>query len=579
VGRADERATTTGLTHLVEHLALPARSRRRIDFNGSVDNILTTFWASGDEDRARTFLEETARSVASLPLERLETERQILLAEEAAQGPNLTRIAFALRYGPVTHGLTGYDEWGLRRVTAEDVAAWSAERFTSANAALWLTGPEPGSLDLALPAGTRHLPPDAHAIPEVVAAVPSLYRSGPSGAVAFSLESQRTTAFRIGLNILGHRVQDRLRYERALSYELEVVFVPLTADRVHVVLVTDATDQNVPAVTEEMLRTLGELADDGPTEEELAEELDDARRYAADPTERHSELFYVTAQSLFGAPYVGRRAQLEEQERLTAGEVAEAIDQARRTLIAIVPDVPLELPGLGGFPICAESSVDGRKFRPRGLRLRRGADPRLVVGDAGLTIEAGDMRSTVRYADCVAALRFPDGSRSILGADGFFVVIDPSLWKDGAEAVAAVDAAIPQELAVRMEPALTEQTESVEDTAAEKLTRRWAVSEELGELPGRLEPGEQIVTLAEAAKGMRTGLLVVTDRRVIFHARIWRDTWLEFPLDTIDSVEGKPGLMDSTVTIGCGAETVTFSGVTPKERAEEIANEIASRRG
>ena len=52
VGRADELATTSGMTHLVEHLALPAQSRRRIDFNGTVDNIITTFWASGAEDEA-----------------------------------------------------------------------------------------------------------------------------------------------------------------------------------------------------------------------------------------------------------------------------------------------------------------------------------------------------------------------------------------------------------------------------------------------------------------------------------------------------------------------------------------------
>ena len=37
------------MTHLVEHLALPAQSRRRISFNGTVDNVMTAFWASGDE--------------------------------------------------------------------------------------------------------------------------------------------------------------------------------------------------------------------------------------------------------------------------------------------------------------------------------------------------------------------------------------------------------------------------------------------------------------------------------------------------------------------------------------------------
>ncbi len=85
---------------------MPARSRRRIDFNGSVDNILTSFWASGSRDEAQAFLETTVRALSALPLGRVETERRILLAEEATQGPHLVGLAFALRYGAVDQGLS-----------------------------------------------------------------------------------------------------------------------------------------------------------------------------------------------------------------------------------------------------------------------------------------------------------------------------------------------------------------------------------------------------------------------------------------------------------------------------------------
>ena len=264
---------------------------------------------------------------------------------------------------------------------------------------------------------------------------------------------------------------------------------------------------------------------------------------------------------------------------MTAGEVAAAITAARGTLIAIVPDVPIELPGLTPFPLSSSHAVAGRTHRPRGLRLPRSSDPQIVVGDEGITFQAGVIQSTVPFARCVAALRFPDGSRSLASDDGFFVMVDPTLWKRGNEIVAAIDARVPDELVVRMEPALTERAEAVEQTADEKLKRRWAVSEELQLLPERLEPGEEIVTLAEAGKGMRAGLLAVTDRRVIFHARIWGDTWLEFPYDAIESVDGKEGLMDSTVTIVSRGEKTSFSSVTPKERATEIAREIEARLG
>lgn len=578
VGRADELATTSGLTHLVEHLALPAQSRRRVDFNGVVDNVLASFWASGDEELARTFLAETARSLRSLPLERLDTERQILLAEEATQGPNLTRFAFALRYGPAGHGLTGYDEWGLRRVTAENVAGWATERFNSSNAALWLSGPEPGVLELSLPEGSRFPAPAAHTIAEVAEAAPSVYGTGPDGAVAFSLESDRSIAFRVGLNVLGHRVQDRLRFELGLSYEVEIVFIPLSAERVHVVLVTDASEHNVRRVSEEILRALEDLSADGPTAEELEHELEDARRYSSDASESPSQLYYAAAQSLLGAPHVDGRDLLAEQERATAADVARTIAEARRTLIAIVPDAQLDLPGLRRYPLAAATSLDGRTYRPRGLRLRRAGEPRLVVGGEGVMLEAGEVRSTVPYRRCVAALRYPDGTRSLVSEDGFFVVVEPGLWKQGTRAVAEIDAATPDHLVVRMEPALMDRVEALEEVAAEKLKRRWPVTDELELLPARLEPDEEIVTLAEAAKGVRSGLLVLTDRRVIFFTQILRETWVEFGFDAIDAVEGKPGLMDSKLSIKSGGETTTFAGVTPKERAAEIAREIEARR-
>lgn len=452
VGRADESATTSGKTHLVEHLALPAQSRRRIDFNGTVDNIITSFWASGGEDEARAFVEATARSLAALPIDRLETERQILLAEEATQGPNLTRLAFALRYGPIGQGLTGYDEYGLRRVTREDVLEWSAERFTRGNAAIWLTGPEPGALDLELPDGARHLSPAASTISEVRDALPSIYRGGPQGAVAFSFESDRSMAFRIGLNVLTHRIQDRLRFELGLAYNVETIFVPMTAERVHVVIVSDATDDNVRRVTAEALRTIDELAADGPSDEELDDELFQARRYSANASELQSQLFYAAAQHLLGAPDETAASLLAAQERLTSENVARSLEEARTTLLVIVPDSPVELPGLNEYPNSSATVVEGRRFRPPGLRLRSGSLPELVVGAEGASVSVGDFRTAARFDECVALLRHPDGTRTLLSEDGFFVVVDPSSWRKGSEAVAAVEAAVPAELVVRMDP-------------------------------------------------------------------------------------------------------------------------------
>ena len=50
----------------------------------------------------------------------------------------------------------------------------------------------------------------------------------------------------------------------------------------------------------------------------------------------------------------------------------------------------------------------------------------------------------------------------------------------------------------------------------EKLKRRWVVSKELDSLPELLEDDERLLTFAEANRGLRAGLLVVTNRRVLW---------------------------------------------------------------
>lgn len=360
---------------------------------------------------------------------------------------------------------------------------------------------------------------------------------------------------------------------------MEAIFIPLSADRVHIVIVSDATDQNVRRVSAEMLSALETLAAEGPSAEELEDELLDARRYHADPSELPSQLFYTAAQHLLGAPAEPVRKLLAAQERLEPAEVARAIDEARRTLVAIVPEGVAELPGLAAYPVSSSVTVEGRRFRPPGLRLRRSdSEPTLVVGQTGVMFTLGDLRSTVAFDECAVALRYPDGSRTLLSESGFFVGVDPQAWKDGDEAVAAIDAAVPEELVVRMEPVLAERTDAIEQLATEKLNRRWVVAEELQLLPERLGHDEEVVTLCEAMKGLRAGLLVATNHRVIFFARIGGETWLEFPYDTITRVQGKESLIDSTVTLEARDEEITFRGIAPRERATDVAREIESRR-
>ena len=46
VGRSDEELATAGVSHLIEHLAIPPRHSPNVDVNGTVTRNETMFWAA-----------------------------------------------------------------------------------------------------------------------------------------------------------------------------------------------------------------------------------------------------------------------------------------------------------------------------------------------------------------------------------------------------------------------------------------------------------------------------------------------------------------------------------------------------
>jgi Bacterial PH domain len=116
-----------------------------------------------------------------------------------------------------------------------------------------------------------------------------------------------------------------------------------------------------------------------------------------------------------------------------------------------------------------------------------------------------------------------------------------------------------------------------------KLKRRWAVSDELALLPGHLAPGEKLLNLTEASRGMKAGLIALTDRRLMFlYTGLTgrRRDFLEFAFSDISSVEGRAGtfaLAESRIVLVASGTTLKFKDIVPRERAPEIVDEIRSR--
>jgi zinc protease len=106
VGRVDEQLANSGVTHLVEHLALPSHATET-PFNGTVGAAATSFWAEGERAEVLELLAGVARCLSEPPLDRLEHERRILLTEAASSGGGVVRHVASLRLGPVGFGLIG----------------------------------------------------------------------------------------------------------------------------------------------------------------------------------------------------------------------------------------------------------------------------------------------------------------------------------------------------------------------------------------------------------------------------------------------------------------------------------------
>jgi hypothetical protein len=180
----------------------------------------------------------------------------------------------------------------------------------------------------------------------------------------------------------------------------------------------------------------------------------------------------------------------------------------------------------------------------------------------------------VRYAACVAAQRWQDGTRVLRGRDGTCVVIEPSLWRGGRAAVEQIDERLPPDLVVPMERELEARIGVVERALGGKVKRGWLTSEELDLLPHVLEQGESVVTGSRASKGWRLGVLAVTDRRVLF--LYCSAVVVDLPLGEIDAVESvaRRRRCGDRLIVSTSTERYVFSDVA---HVDDVAAAVGGR--
>src|SRR5262249_28047832 len=143
VGPRDERLTNSGITHLVEHLALQPLGHKTYMWNGMVEPARTQFVVQGSADDIVDFFTAVTRNLRDLPTDRLADELRVLTIEGDRRGVNQSGIDLYCRFGPRGPGLGGRRELGFRRVDSDEVVSWARTWFTSRNAAFWISGAIP----------------------------------------------------------------------------------------------------------------------------------------------------------------------------------------------------------------------------------------------------------------------------------------------------------------------------------------------------------------------------------------------------------------------------------------------------
>lgn len=441
VGRSDEPLAWSGVTHLVEHLALHSAAGPREGVGGFVDHWHTALYMTGKPEDVSEFLTRLTKAISDLPFERLEDERRILTTESAGRKTGPLEAVWSVRYGASGPGTTAYPELGLRWLGANEVSEWAARYFTRQNAVLWIAGSPPTGLTLTLPDGERH--PDIPAIP-VEQPLPTWFH-GLQGGVSLSMVGPRNGAFLAAAAIFERRTRQRLRFDQAVSYSVYGSYLPIGRDVAHCAIVADALPENAWAARDGVLATLDALGESGADRFEL-DALEPERQ---DPKSTAGAILDSAASAhLIDRAFKNEAELKQDRESLTSDEVAAAAREAFKTAIMMLPR-PCPMPDQRFHPV-----PDASRERTQGLRYQP-VNPsktklELIVGEEAASFIQGNNVYTVPFDECVALQRWDDGQLFLRGRDGFGFSVVPRGWKKGAELARILELSVPATLHVPM---------------------------------------------------------------------------------------------------------------------------------
>ncbi|MEV6106816.1 insulinase family protein [Streptomyces sp. NPDC051940] len=446
VGRADETLATSGLTHLVEHLALYESGLGEGHYNGATAASYTHFHVQGGERDVVAYLNGVCAALADLPFPRLETEKEILRTEEAGRGAGANRRLPLWRYGARGYGLVSYPEMGLPRLDAATVQSWVRTWFTRENAVLWITADEvPAGLDLSpLPSGTWY------GTPAVTSALPQspAYLEGDEGGVVLDTVVRRSGAATLYAELLGRELFRDLRKKGGYSYTAAADYSPRDADHATVTALADALPDKQDAVLGGFVDVLARMRVGTLAQEDLAAVRESALAVLDIPDVGAARLPSYALNLLHGHRNQSVADLRRELDRVTLRDVRAVAEEAAAAALLQVPrGRDAEWAGFVQAPVSSLDVVNGERYpavAEDGVWL--------VVGPDGVSLVTPGGAATVRFAQCALMAAVPDGARRLTGYDGIALAVEPTLFRMPIELIASIDRMVPPECVVREPP-------------------------------------------------------------------------------------------------------------------------------
>ncbi|WP_425245735.1 M16 family metallopeptidase [Streptomyces sp. NEAU-NA10] len=443
VGRADETLATAGITHLVEHLALHRLGLSDLHYNGATANAYTLFHVTGSEEEVVAHLNTVCAGLRDLPMDRLETEKEILRTEAAGRGSGPFSQLPLWRYGAQGYGLSSYNELGTWSLTPDQVRQWAQTRFTRDNAVLWITsGRVPEGLDLTLPEGRRFPAPAAtSALPVTPAHI-----HGDDGHVVFTSVLRRSTAASVFADVLGRALFQDLRQEGGYSYSAEADYSPRDADFATLTAYADSLPQKQDAVIGGFVDALARLRAGRIDQSELDSVRTKFLKMYDAPDLGAASLPSYALSLLLGHQILSPEQHRAELNAVTLADLHEVAREAWDGGLLQVPGRGVDWAGFTLAPQFSTTAVTGTRHQSL-----ENEQVTLIIGTEGVTLTTPKGPITVRYDACAAMTARPDGARALTGHDGFAITVEPTLYHGVTpERIAFLDAAVPAAAVVRM---------------------------------------------------------------------------------------------------------------------------------